>query len=475
MSFGQFLSILRARWWIGLLVLALTVGTTVVVSQWLPKQYTATASIVVDAKPDPVSAMIYAAGANPAYMATQIDVINSPRVAQRVVRDLKLTDNPQIRAQWQEETGGNGSIEQWLAGSFSKAMDVKPSRESNVINISYRAPDPRFAAGLANAFVQAYIATSLELRVDPAKQYSNFFDTRSKEARENLEVAQRRLSAFQREKGIVATEERLDIENARLSELSSQLVALQALASESGSRQAQAQGASGDRMQEVLNNGLILSLKGDISRNEARLQEIEARLGDAHPQVVEAKANIASLRARLESETKRVTGGVTVTNTINRQREAEVRASLEAQRSKVLKMKAVRDEGAVLVRDVESAQRGYDAVLARFTQSSLESQTTQSSVYPLTPATPPLVHSSPNLLLNTGLALFLGLLLALGCMLAIELLDRRVRSPRDIVEAINLPVIGVLPRPGRGGLLGREVPLIQQRVLARLPVARKEA
>lgn len=473
MSFGQFLAILRARWWIGALVLALTVGTTLAVSMILPKQYTAVASVVVDAKPDPVSAMMYAAGANPAYMATQIDVINSPRVAQRVVRDLKLVDNPQIRAQWQDDTGGTGSIEQWLAGTFSKSMEVKPSRESNVISISYRAPDPRFAAGLANAFVQAYIATSLELRVDPAKQYSNFFDTRAKEARENLESAQRRLSAFQREKGIVATEERLDIENARLSELSSQLVALQALASESGSRQVQAQ-SSGDRMQEVLNNGLILSLKGDISRNEAKLQELEARLGDAHPQVVEAKANIASLRTRLESETKRLTGGVTVTNTINRQREAEVRASLESQRNKVLKMKAVRDEGAVLVRDVESAQRNYDAVLNRFTQSSLESQTTQSSVYPLTPATPPLLHSSPNLLLNTGLAVFLGLLLALGCTLAVELLDRRVRSPRDIAEAINLPVIGVLPRPGRGGLLRREVPLIQQRVLARLP-ARKGA
>ena len=54
---------------------------------------------------------------------------------------------------------------------LTKNLDVKPSRESNVIQINYRSPDPRFAAGLANAFAQAYIATTLELRVDPAKQF----------------------------------------------------------------------------------------------------------------------------------------------------------------------------------------------------------------------------------------------------------------------------------------------------------------
>ena len=58
MTFGQFLSILRARWWVVVLVLGLTVATTVAVSLVLPKQYTATASVVVDFKPDPISAAV---------------------------------------------------------------------------------------------------------------------------------------------------------------------------------------------------------------------------------------------------------------------------------------------------------------------------------------------------------------------------------------------------------------------------------
>lgn len=473
MNLTQFLSILKARWWVAVLLLVLTVGTTLGVSLLLPKQYTATATVVIDVKPDPIAGQ-FAGMLAPSYMATQVDVIQSDRVARRVVRNLKLADNPQVRADWLEATGGQGDIEAWIAGRFKTNMDVRPSRESNVISVSYRAPDPGFAAALANAFVQAYIDTALELRVDPAKQYSTFFDQRSKEAREALEKAQARVSAFQKEKGIIATDERLDIENSRLSELSSQLVMMQAVASESGSRQAQARGESADRMQEVLNNPVIGSLKADLSRSEARLQELNARLGDNHPQVVEAKANINTLRSRLDAETRRVTGGVGVTASINRQREAEVRASLEAQRTKVLRMKAVRDEGAVLQREMENAQRAYEMVLARLNQSSLESQATQGNIFVLGQATPPADPSSPRVFVNTLLSSVMGFVLAIGAVLGLEMLDRRVRAFEDLTTAVGLPVLGVMPKPTASFKLGRQrLSLMQQRLVTSLPAPQK--
>ena len=470
MTFGQFLSILRARWWVVALVLGLTVATTLLVSLLLPRQYTATASVVVDFKPDPVSAFAFGGGASPAYMATQVDIIRSERVAQRVVRNLKLNENPQVRQQWLDETGGEGNIEVWLASVFQKQMDVVPSRESSVIAVSYKAPDPRFAAGLANAFAQAYIDTALELRTDPARLYSTFFENRAKEARETLEKAQSKVSAFQKQAGIIATDERLDVETARLNELSSQATMMQALLAESASRQAQAQGGQGDRMQEVLNNANVSQLKADISRAEAQLQQLATRLGDKHPQVEEAKASLAELRSRLDAETRKVTGSVTVSANINRQRLAEVQRALQAQRDKVLKMKAVRDEGLVLLRDAENAQRSYDALLQRFTQTSLEGQTTQSNINLLTQATPPLQPSSPRLLLNTLLSIFLGTLLAVGTALVLELKDRRVRNVDDVVEALGLPVLGLMPKPGTQLQLGAgRVSPMQQRLMAPLP------
>lgn len=445
MNFGQFFAVLRARWLLALVVFATTVVLAVVVSLLLPKQYSAVASVVVDPKPDPLSSVLTGSLINPAFMATQVDIMQSDRVALRVVKDLKLAENPTIREQWQTEAKGEGAIETWLADLFQKNLEVKPSRESNVINVGYKAADPRFAAAIANAFVVAYTETTLELRVDPARQYSSFFDLRAKEARDQLEQAQAKLSKFQSDNGVIAVDERLDVENARLNELSTQYVGLQSLASDSVSRQTAARGSGADRMQEVLNNPLIAGLKADQARLDARLQELTSKLGDKNPQVIETRANLAELKSRIDTETGKVSSSLGISNNINQQRAGEIKAQLEAQRMKVLKMKALRDQGAVLGRDVESAQRAYDTVLARLTQSSLESQTTQSNISTLTQATPPLKPSSPRVALNTVLAVFVGALLALATTFSLEFLDRRVRTVDDIEGALGLPVIGRMP------------------------------
>jgi protein-tyrosine kinase len=121
----------------------------------------------------------------------------------------------------------------------------------------------------------------------------------------------------------------------------------------------------------------------------------------------------------------------------------------------------------VLVRDVENAQHAYEAVVARFNQSTLESQTTQSNVSLLTTAEPPLEPSSPKILLNTLLAVLLGGLLAVGGVLLLELMNRRIRSARDVSATLGLPVLGMLePTRRRRFLRGIErSTLAQQRVV----------
>ena len=117
-----------------------------------------------------------------------------------------------------------------------------------------------------------------------------------------------------------------------------------------------------------------------------------------------------------------------------------------------------------------NAQRAYDAIQQRFTQTSLESQTTQSNVNVLTQAVPPTEHSSPRILLNTLLAVFVGTLLAVGMALVLELRDRRVRGIDDVIATLDLPVIGVMPKPGSRMQFGRTAGAsMQQRLMAPLP------
>ena len=217
MTFTQLLLILKARIWGALVVFVLVVGTTVVVSLLLPKKYTATASIVIDVRsPDPIlGAILPLIGTG--YMTTQIDILTSDKVAMQVVKDLRLDRNPTAREEYEESTGGQGPIELWLARLLQRYLEVKPARDSNVLEISYTGVDPKFAAIIANAFAKAYIDTSLAMRVEPARQYASWFDGQIKILRDNLERAQTSLSDFQRKSNIVATDERIDVENARLS------------------------------------------------------------------------------------------------------------------------------------------------------------------------------------------------------------------------------------------------------------------
>jgi chain length determinant protein EpsF len=475
MNLTQFLSILRARWIVAVSVLAVAVLTAALVSLFvLTPRYSAQASVLVDVKPDPIAGMLFP-GKSTAAVATQMDIIRSQRVAQRVIRNLRLTENPQTRQAWLESTGGQGSIEQWLVESFAASLEVIPSTESTVITVRYSSLQPQAAAQIANGFVDAFLQTALELRVNPARQYSTFFERQLKEARDSLEKAQARYSAFQREKGLIASDERLDIESQRLNELTSQLVALQAVAAESGSRQAQV-GASGDRMQEVLSNPVLINLKAEIARADARLNELLARYGDRHPQVLEARASVAELRTELEAETRRVTGSIGVTANINRQREREVRASLDSQRARVLQLKSVRDDASVLLRDLENAQRTYDTVFAKFNQIGLESETTQTNVVKLTEAVAPVRPASPNVPLNIALSVVLGLMLALGTVLLLELMDRRVRTFDDISQGLGVPVLGTMPKAGARGRGDRAQALkMEQAVLGHSPLAGKGA
>ena len=107
MSFQQFFFILRARYRLLLLVLLGTIGFAVAVSLLLPARYSAQASVVVDVKsPDPIAGMLLPALAIPLYITAQADIINSERVAQRVVRMLKLDQSESRRQEWLEETEG---------------------------------------------------------------------------------------------------------------------------------------------------------------------------------------------------------------------------------------------------------------------------------------------------------------------------------------------------------------------------------
>jgi succinoglycan biosynthesis transport protein ExoP len=460
MTFSQLLVILRSRWKIGAYIMSGAVLCAIAINLFWPKTYTASASVVVDVRnPDPIQGG--GIGMVPmGYMATQLDIVSSEQVARNVVDALRLGETV-LRQQWTEATGGKGDFRSWAAQLLQLNLDVRPAKESNVITVSYNSPDPNFSSAVANAFVKSYTDVTLSLRTNPARQSNEFFDRRAKEGKQQLALAQERLSSFQQAHGLIGTNEQFDDETAKLSSLAGQLVLMRTQSADTNSRRAQVS-RQGDQIAEVLNSPLVSGLRADLVRAEGRLQELSSRLGENHPDVIQARASITELTKRLNIETSRATGGVVVSNTIAQSREAEVQAAYDVQRRRVMKLKEDHDTATILQRELETTQRNYDNILARIAQSDLESNTTLTNVTPLTPAVPPAMPSSPKPVLNAILSLVLGALISTIVIVLRELKDRRIRSAADVSSDMDLPVLGVMPsgtkmRPGAFLTLRRPV------------------
>jgi polysaccharide biosynthesis transport protein len=448
MTFEQFYRILKAHRRLAWIVFGLILSLAILHGKLWPKSYKATATVVIDFKADPVTGASSTGLMQPdAVLATQTSIIQSDHVARKVVRDLNLMQSEETMAKWQKETKGKGSFEDWLGKTLIRGLNVKPAKDSTVLEIEYDSVDPGFAAVLANSFAKAYLDTLVQLRTDPARQYAGFFEERAAAARKKLEEAQQSLAEAQKAQGVLLTDERMDLETVRLNELGTQLSGIRVMRVEATSRRDVAESGP-ERTAEVATNGVVMQHKADLARLQANLAELQTNFGDNHPQVIQMKASIEQHRARLREEIGKVASVVKGNDTVLREREAAARTAYDEQRSKLLEMKEKRNQLVLLEQEVSNAQRIYENISLRQSQSSLEGSANQSNSYLLSPAVEPPEHSFPKMGLNIVLALSMGTILTLFLTLAAELLDRRVRTATDIVHALDLPVIGVLAQPG---------------------------
>jgi polysaccharide biosynthesis transport protein len=447
MSFERFAAVLRARWKLMLAVWLTAIVAAVLLSLLAPPRYTATVALMVEPRvPDPLVGAAMPNGM-PNHIPTEIEVVRSERVALSALEMLGLQDDPEWRERWMERTGGRGDFKVWLAEELLRNLQVRPTRESNVLSVSFSARQPDTAAKVADAVTQAYIRNTAALQQEPARQYNARFDALSTRLRQQLEQAQAKLAEYQQKHGIVSTDDKLDVENTRLTELSSQVAALQAAAADAQERRRQSVNNPGG-FGEVQRNPAVFALATEVARQEYRLTELLSRRGEQHPDVMEARQSLAGLRERLDTASRRATEGIGIESRIAGDRLTQARQALEEQRAKVLALKAERNGAQVLQREVDNAQRAYDAVLLRVSQTSAEAGAVRGTVSILKSAAAPLRQSWPRPGLTIAAAAVAGFLLAAFVALWREASNRRLRIASDVTQQLGQSLLVVLPDSG---------------------------
>ena len=445
-----------------MLALLVTIVTAVAVALVMPKKYTAQAVLVVDSRDEQAMTTpmrIMTLRDRTSYVATQIELIQTGRVATQVAHDLKLAQVPALREAFESDTGGVGPIDVWIGQMLLDKLKVT-NTASNLISIEYSSNNPKTAADVANGFAKAYLALSLELRTQPTREAAEWFEGQLKGLQARVTQAQARLTAFQREKGVVSADDRVDMDQSRLAELSTQLLAARNATYEAQARQKQASdlvasGGSPDALPEVMSSPAILAVKADLARAESLLHTASTDLGPNHPVHQKYSSEVQSLREKLSNEMKKVVAALGNIAQQARKREQDLQAALEAHQSHILKMRDARAQIANMTRDIENQQRTYDAALARYMTTRIESRAQQGDVALLTPAIEPAKPAFPKIPLIASLSVMLGLMLATMMVYALETLDRRVRSRSDLETRLAVPSLGRLSKwqPTGGRLL----------------------
>lgn len=468
MNINAFIRILWARWFIIAGITGAAILAAIAINLVTPRSYTATTELIVDGKAqDPISGQLMPARLLTGYIATQADIIRSRNVANKVINLLKLTEPSLapsgLKKEFDKLSAGEAPSRQALLAYLNDRLTVAPKRDSSVLSIAFNAQDPELAALIADSFAQAYIQTNLELRIEPAKQITSWYDQQLATLRTNLIERQDTLSAYQEEHNILASTDRLDLENAKLAELSSMLVAAQGERLTNQSRTNQVADNKGRALPaQVMENPQIQKLSSDLALARTRLAEQATQVGENHPQYRQTLGEVTGLEHQLNKAIRSVSDSLRSSMELSKSREEQLEAELAAQKDRVLQIGRNRNQLTLLKQEVDNAQSAYDAALARASQTQLESQIASTDVAVLNTAAVPTKPTAPKPTMTLLLAAVGGALFGIALALCLEWLDRRVRSNDDIEQSLGLPVLAYLP-PAKVAAAKRKTPVLSNR------------
>lgn len=416
-----------------------------VITLLLPKIYTASTDLLVDSKgQDLISGQMLPTRIMTGYLGTQADIILSRNVAEKVMEQLKLSQEASLIKQLRLENASDAVRRLTILNYLERNLSALPKRESSVLTIAFKARDPILAAKVADAFARAYIQTNLEMRIEPAKQMTHWFDQQLAQLRNALIEKQNTLSAYQEEHSILVSDDRLDIESAKLSELSSMLMTVQSERVNNKNR-SDLIASSGRNAAPSLENPQVQRLYNDLAAAQSKLNELASNVGENHPQYKQTLSEVESIKAQLNRALDLINGELRSSIELSQTREAQLKNELAAQKERVLQFSRNRNELTLLKQEVDSAQSAYNTALSRTSQTHLESQIAQTDISVLDHAETPRGPTSPKLVFNLLLALVVGLLFGTSAALGRELLDRRIRGVYDLEKAIGIAVLAAIP------------------------------
>jgi succinoglycan biosynthesis transport protein ExoP len=293
----------RAKWMIAGLIVAACV-LTLAALQLVTPQYKATATLVIADRNPQILAFqqLFDPGVNSSeYLQTQLGLLQSRALAERVVKKLDLVNHPLFVPEEPAEPwiDWRAWLPAWLAdwlavedaeepdeaarirsvvNALSPAIHAHYVGKSQLIAVNVELPDPKLSADVANALAQGFIASQLDSNMTRSLSAADWMNKRLLELQDNLRAAENRLQAYREAEGLVDLDGVNTISANELTLTGSKMIDARRERAEAQSQYRQVQALNGDlerlaSVPAVLGHPLIQQFKADRARAQAKVED----------------------------------------------------------------------------------------------------------------------------------------------------------------------------------------------------------
>lgn len=478
-----YIHVLLKRKWVIVLVLATVLAATVLATLLMTPLFQATTTLQIDR--DSLNVTQFKSvtpteqGWNPnQFYRTQYELLKSRTLAERVVRDLDLVNNPVINkpsteqtASEQESSSSGGGLLQLLFGDDHAAaaeppldgqvqqspgsrlaalllrkLTVAPVKDSRLVRLKFVSVDPVLAASILNAWSEAFIALNLERRFEATAYARKFLQGRLAELKGKLEASESELAKFSRKRGIINIGEQENTLTQELKQVNAALLDAREQRILAESMENQVTRTTHQGLAQVMDNPVVQELKQVQSKLEAEYQDNLKVYKPGYPKMQRLQGQINKIQQEIADEVANVRSSIRVKYEAAYSNELLLAEEFEKAKQAVLALQDSSIEYRILEREVDTNRELYEGLLQRYKEVGVAGGVGSNNVTVVDPAEVPRYKFKPNMFKNVFLATLFGLFGGIGLAFFLEHMDDTIKAPEQLEGVLQLSTLGVIPQ-----------------------------
>ncbi|NLS14386.1 polysaccharide biosynthesis tyrosine autokinase [Vibrio sp. SM6] len=482
---GKLFQILRKRIWVIFLFTLLCAALATLFVKSIPPGYTASATLLLDSQQNNTVSIEDVVGVDNSkkeYFLTQLEILKSNQLAERVIAQLRLKDLPEFNGYLEVDDSSllnqiqsiyrslpvykalfesegqqfdpaleQEKLRQRVLNNFRAGLTVVSVGKTQLVKISFTSLDAKLAARIANEVGHTYIDMTLESKIGATQDASSWLSRRAEELKLQLAESERALTDFLTSEGLVDSSGIDNLTSNELAELSKKL-------SDARSRRVAAESifqvlkdnSSTDivamaSVSEIANHPQVKKMLTLETEAENRINELAKRYGPKHDKMIQAQSQYSAVKAQSETFIRKLASGIEQELKSVRQLEVALNNEMLEKKDEFQEIAVKRARYDILKREVATNRELFELFLTRQKETSATSDFTPISVRFTDEALVPLVPSKPKKALIVVLASLLGLMVSVASTLLLEVFRNTFQATNDYSEEFGLTPLGCVP------------------------------